>query len=85
VVFYFHAFLRISGFQLNFTCFLGLCSVILEYSNVRISCNLPHFPIHNTHVIYTKTFSKREKTTIRIMQLKLKNFQIIYITMYTII
>jgi hypothetical protein len=42
---------------------------------------LPYFPVGNARVIYTKMFSKREKTTlrvihkVRVMQLKSKKFQ----------
>jgi hypothetical protein len=52
---------------------------------------VPYFPVDNARVIYTKTFSKRKKMTVhviqwmRVMQLKSKKFQIIYIPMYTII
>jgi hypothetical protein len=31
---------------------------------------LPYFPVDNARIIYTKMFSKREKTTVRVMQLK---------------
>jgi hypothetical protein len=46
---------------------------------------IPYFPVDNARVIYTKAFSKRKKTTVHVMQLKSKKFQIIYIPMYTII
>jgi hypothetical protein len=42
---------------------------------------VPYFPVDNARVIYTKMFSKREKTTVRVihkvrvMQLKSKKFQ----------
>jgi hypothetical protein len=42
---------------------------------------LPYFPVDNARVIYTKMFSKREKTTVRVIhkvrviQLKSKKFQ----------
>jgi hypothetical protein len=58
---------------------------------LKIDKILPYFPVDNARVIYTKMFSKREKTTVRIihkvrvMQLKSKKFQIMYIPMYTII
>jgi lipocalin len=43
--------------------------------------NIPYFPVDNARGIYTKMFSKREKTTVRVihkvrvMQLKSKKFQ----------
>jgi hypothetical protein len=42
---------------------------------------IPYFPVDNARVIYSKMFSKREKTTVRVihkvrvMQLKSKKFQ----------
>jgi hypothetical protein len=36
---------------------------------------VPYFPVDNMRVIYTKMFSKREKTMVRVMQLKSKKFQ----------
>jgi hypothetical protein len=52
---------------------------------------LPYFPVDNVRVIYTKKYIKRKKPMVcviykvRIMQLKSKKFQIIYIPMYKII
>jgi hypothetical protein len=49
------------------------------YPNYR--WDLPYFPVDNARVIYTKMFSKRKKTTVRVihkvrvMQLKSKKFQ----------
>jgi hypothetical protein len=50
-----------------------------------VQVKLLYFPVDNARVIYTKMFSKQKKTTVRVMQLKSKKFQIIYIPMYTII
>jgi hypothetical protein len=47
--------------------------------SIKYDSELPYFPVDNARVIYTKMFSKREKTTVRIilkvrvMQLKSKN------------
>jgi hypothetical protein len=52
---------------------------------------VPYFPVDNARVIYTKKYIKRKKPMVRVvhkvrvMQLKSKKFQIIYIPMYTII
>jgi hypothetical protein len=69
-------------------CKYTILSIMYVY---WIRHKVPYFPIDNAGVIYTKTFSKRKKTTVRIMQwmrvmlLKSKKFQIIYIPLYTII
>jgi hypothetical protein len=46
---------------------------------------VPYFPVDNTRVIYTKKYIKRKKPMVRVMQLKSKKIQIIYIPMNTII
>jgi hypothetical protein len=51
---------------------------------------VPYFPVDNARVIYTKKYIERKKPMVmihkvRVMQLKSKKFQIIYIPMYTII
>jgi hypothetical protein len=46
---------------------------------------MPYFFVDNAHVIYTKKYIKRKNPMVRVMQLKSKKFQIIYILMYTII
>jgi hypothetical protein len=54
--------------------------VALQNKKCRL-VQIPYFPVDNAHVIYTKMFSEREKTTVcdihkvRVMQLKLKKFQ----------
>jgi hypothetical protein len=42
---------------------------------IYYSFEVPYFPVDNARVIYTKMFSKRKKTTVRVMQLKSKKFQ----------
>jgi hypothetical protein len=65
-------------------CFEMWCWRRMEISwvdHVRNKEVLPYFPVENARVIYTKMFSKRKKTTVRVihkvrvMQLKSKKFQ----------